>query len=78
MTSILNGVMMLRRKWRNNMASKFLIKNAKAIVTCDENDHVYKDADILIEGPKITAIGRGIEGEGAQVIDGQESLYTLG
>ncbi len=52
------------------MALKILIKNAKAIVTCDEQDHVYKDADILIEGPRIVAIGREIGGEGAQVIDG--------
>nr|WP_314459604.1 amidohydrolase [uncultured Clostridium sp.] len=51
------------------MVSKFLIKNAKAIVTCDENDTVHKDSDILIEGPRITAVGRGIECEGAAVID---------
>ncbi len=55
---------------RNNMASKFLIKNARAIVTCDQSDHVYKDTDILIEGPKIVAIGKGLSSEGAQVIDG--------
>ncbi len=60
------------------MASKLLIKNAKAIITCDENDHVYKDTDILIEGPKIVSIGPGIEEEGAQVIDGSGKFVYPG
>lgn len=49
--------------------SKILIKNAKAIVTCDENDNVFYDSDMLIDGPKIEAIGKDIEAEGAEVID---------
>lgn len=51
------------------MASKILIRNAKAIVTCDGQDQVYRDSDILVEGPQITAIGTDLQAEGAQVID---------
>ena len=40
------------------MDRKILIKNAKAIVSCDSGDQVYWDSDILIEGPKITEIGK--------------------
>lgn len=51
------------------MASKYLIKNAKAIVTCDSQDRVWKDCDLLVEGPAITAIGKDLSPEGAQIID---------
>ncbi len=37
-----------------------LIRNAKAIVTCDEQDRVYANADMLIRGPKIAAIGQNL------------------
>ncbi len=49
--------------------SKILIKNAKAIVTCDEKDNVFYDRDMLIDGPKIAAIGKDIKAEDAEVID---------
>ena len=42
------------------MDKKILIKNAKAIVSCDGEDRVYRDADMLIEGPKILAIGKDL------------------
>ena len=51
------------------MEKKILIRNAKAIVTCDAQDHVYWNADILVEGPKITAIGPGLDASGAEVLD---------
>lgn len=50
------------------MDRKLLIKNARAIVTCDENDHVYWDSDILIEGPRIVTIGKDLEAEDAKII----------
>ena len=47
-----------------------LIKNAKAIVSCDSQDTVYWDSDILIEGRAIAAIGKNLEApEGAETID---------
>lgn len=39
---------------------KILIKNAKAIVTCDGQDQVFYDADMLIDGPRIIKIGRDL------------------
>ena len=49
------------------MDRKILIKNAKAIVSCDGEDRVYRDADMLIEGPKILAIGRDLmKGQGPE------------
>lgn len=51
------------------MPSKTLIINARAIVTCDENDTVYYDSDILIEGPCITAIGKNLDRTGCTLID---------
>lgn len=48
--------------------SKILIKNAKAIVTCDDKDRVFYDSDMLIDGPKIAAIGKNLEAEGAEII----------
>ena len=35
-----------------------LIRNVKSIVTCDPEDHVYYDTDMLIEGPQILKIGK--------------------
>ena len=37
-----------------------LIRNARAVVTCDAQDHVFWDADILIQGPKIAKIGQNL------------------
>jgi len=50
------------------MPKKILIKNAKAIVTCDSQDQVYRDADLLIEGPAVSRIGRGIDCGDAEVL----------
>ena len=47
---------------------KILIKNARAIVTCDEADRVYYDQDLLIEENKIARIGADIEAPDAHCI----------
>lgn len=49
--------------------AKLLIKNAKAIVTCDEQDQVFYNADMLIDGPQIIQIDVGLEDKDAKVID---------
>jgi len=49
--------------------SSILLKNAQVIVSCDADDHIYHDCDLLIEGPKIAAIGEHLQAAGAQAID---------
>ena len=50
------------------MKKKLLIKNAKAIVSCDAADRVYWDSDIMINGPEIMEIGPNLADESAEVI----------
>jgi hydroxydechloroatrazine ethylaminohydrolase len=51
------------------MNKKTLIKNASAIVSCDTNDTVYHNNDILIQGPKIIQIGKDIDESADETID---------
>jgi len=61
------------------MEKRVLIQNTKAIVSCDQNDTVYKDADILIEGQKIVSIGENLSKEGiGQIIDGKDKFVYPG
>jgi len=60
------------------MLKKVLIKNAKAIVTCDPEDRVFYDADILIYGPMITKIGKDLSDPEAEVIDGRGKFVYPG
>lgn len=60
------------------MTEQILIKNAKAIVTCDNADTVFHDADILIEGPHIISIGSNLQAEAAQIIDGRDKFVYPG
>ena len=56
-----------------------LIKNAKAIVSCDERDRVYFDSDLLIQGPAVKAIGKDLQApRGAEVIDARGMLVYPG
>lgn len=57
---------------------KVLIKNAKAIVTCDVKDQVFYDCDMLIDGPKIAAIGKNIEADDAEIIHAEEKFVYPG
>ncbi len=57
---------------------KVLIKNAKAIVTCDVKDQVFYDCDMLIDGPKIAAIGKNIEADDAEIIHAEGKFVYPG
>ncbi len=46
-----------------------LIKNAGAVVSCDPEDTVYRDVDILVRGPVIAEIRKGIEEPADEIID---------
>lgn len=55
-----------------------LIKNG-LILTLDEQDHTYDNADILIEGDRILEIGKHIEAQGVErVIDASNKLVMPG
>ncbi|MBQ3108489.1 MAG: amidohydrolase family protein [Clostridia bacterium] len=49
--------------------SKILIKNADAIITCDKDDRLLRNCDILVEDNRIAAIGENLSAEGAEVIN---------
>ena len=55
-----------------------LIRNARAVVSCDAQDRVYKDSDILIEGPRILKIGKNLDSEGAEIISGEGKFVYPG
>lgn len=55
-----------------------LIRNAYAIVTCDELDQVFYSADILIEGQIILQIGTDLQDDTAEVIDGTGKIIYPG
>ena len=57
---------------------KVLIKNAKAIVTRDVKDQVFYDCDMLIDGPKIAAIGKNIEADDAEIIHAEGKFVYPG
>jgi hydroxyatrazine ethylaminohydrolase len=58
--------------------NQILIKNARAIVTCDSSDQVFYDTDILIEGPKIKVIGKNLSAPDATAIDGRDKFIYPG
>ncbi len=51
------------------MGERLLIQNADAIISCDAQDNLYRNCDILIENQKIAKIGKDIAAEGAEVLD---------
>lgn len=55
-----------------------LIRNARAIVTCDAQDRVLWDADLLIQGPKIVKLGQGLTDPCDQVIDASDRFVYPG
>jgi len=62
----------------NKVQNKKILRNCAAIVTCDEEDKVLRNCDILVEGPCITAIGESIETEGAEIIDAERCFVYPG
>jgi cytosine/adenosine deaminase-related metal-dependent hydrolase len=59
------------------MANRTLIR-AGYVLTQDPDLGELKDADILIEDDKIVAVGKGLEAEGAQVIDAKDDIVIPG
>lgn len=55
-----------------------LIRNARAVVTCDAQDRVHWDADILIDGPRIVKIGSRLSDPHDQEIDATDMFIYPG
>lgn len=60
------------------MGKRFLIKNAKAVVTCDAKDTVYFDTDILVVGSSIAKIEKTIIDDEAEIIDARGKFVYPG
>ncbi|MEG0779271.1 MAG: amidohydrolase [Oscillospiraceae bacterium] len=60
------------------MEKTILIRNAKAIVTCDGEDHVYMGADMLVSGQKIVKIGVGLTDSADEILDATGKLLYPG
>lgn len=58
--------------------SKKIIKNAKAIVTCNNIDEVHWDSDMLIEGSEIKKIGKDLMDPEAEIIDAADKFVYPG
>ena len=60
------------------MEKTILIRNARAIVTCDAEDRVFYNADLLIQGPKIVKIGANLSDPHDEVIDASDRFVYPG
>ena len=60
------------------MDEKILIRNAESIVSCDGNDTVYHDTDILIENGFIKEIGKNISTDDSKIIHAEHKIIYPG
>ena len=60
------------------MEKTILLRNARAIVTCDAEDSVYYNSDLLVRGPKIVKIGKNLTDEYDEVIDATDKFVYPG
>lgn len=61
------------------MSKKVLIQNAQAIVSCDDNNTVYRNNDILIEDQEILQIGKNVStDEVDEIIDASRKFVYPG
>ncbi|MFC5112024.1 amidohydrolase family protein [Kibdelosporangium philippinense] len=55
-----------------------LIRDASMVLTMDEKLGTLENADVLIDGARITAVGRGVSAGNARVIDGRGKIVMPG
>ena len=60
------------------MADQLLVRNAKAVVTCDPEDRMLYDTDMKIEDGKIVAMGKNLSAEGCEIIDASHAFVYPG
>lgn len=58
--------------------STLLIRNCRAIVTCDDGDHVYEQADLFCRDGFIEAIGKDLRQQAEETMDGSHMLCYPG
>lgn len=58
--------------------AKIIFKNIDAIVTCDDEDSIIRDCDMMVEGSKIVKIDHHLEDEHAQVVNCQGKVIYPG
>ncbi len=60
-------------------SSALLIRQAGAVVTCDDADRVLRGVDILVQGPAIAAIGKDLAAPaGAEILDARGAFVYPG
>lgn len=57
---------------------KTLIKNARTIVSCDSEDRIYGNCDILIHGSGIQSIGKNLNDPDAEVLSAEGKIIYPG
>ena len=55
-----------------------LLKNVRSIVTCDAEDRVLYDTDVLVRGSQIVQIGKDLTAADVRVIDGRDKFMYPG
>ena len=55
-----------------------LLRNVRAIVTCDAEDQVFYDTDVLVRGPQIVQIGKNLAASDVRIIDGRDKFMYPG
>ncbi|MET9628352.1 amidohydrolase family protein [Lentzea sp. NPDC006480] len=55
-----------------------LIRDASMVLTMDPALGTLQDADVLIDGDHVAAVGRGVSAEGARVVDGRGKIVLPG
>ena len=58
--------------------STLLIQNIRELVSCDDQDRVYQDVDLYIEGNRIKAIGQKLEYQAERTIEASHMLCYPG
>jgi 8-oxoguanine deaminase len=67
---------MIRNKERS---MKILLKRLAYVATCDDESRELRDADVLVDGPSIEAVGRNLSERGVdRAIDGRGMIATPG
>lgn len=60
------------------MPASILVKNARRVVTMDDQGVELSDADVLIDGRSIASVGQGLQAPGAEVLDARGCVVLPG